>query len=131
MSVHLTRRTCLRVPSVAVLDHDGPREYLRGLVHLVENIQHCLAAGPTGQMVKVQLGHAPKGLGIKLGKDLVRQQGVHPPGRQEVVLFRIDDMPSGTELVDQLVSQVRQCVRCWAVMLVSDSTCSSRMDDCR
>ena len=79
MSVHLTRRTCLRVPSVAVLDHDGPRGYLRGLVHLVENIQHCLAGGPTGQMVKVQLGHAPKGLGIKLGKDLVRQQGVHPP----------------------------------------------------
>jgi len=111
MDVHLTRCTRLRVPSNDVLDHNGPREDLCGLVHLVESIQHCMATRPTGHTVQVQLGHAPKGLGIKPCKDLVRQQGMHPPGRQEVVILRIDDMPNGTELVNQLMSQVRQCSR--------------------
>jgi len=84
MDVHLTRRMRLRVPSNDVLDHNGPREDLRGLVHLVESIQHGLATRPTGHPVQVQLGHTPKGLGIKPGNDLVRQQGMHPTGRQEV-----------------------------------------------
>jgi len=111
MDVYLTRRTRLRVPPDDVLDRNGPQKDLRGLAYLMERIQHSLAARPTGHLVQVQLAHAPKGCGIKPGKDLVRQQGMHPPGCQEVVILRINSMPSGTEIWDELVSHVRQCGR--------------------
>ena len=111
MDVQLTRRTRLRAPSDGVPDDNGPRKDLRGLVHLLKRVQRSLVSRPTGHQVQVQLGHAPKGFGIKPGKGLVRQQGVHPPGRRKVEILRIHNMPSGTERFDELVSQVRQCVR--------------------
>jgi len=99
MDVHLTRRTCLRAPLNDFLDDDGPREDLCGLAHLMERVQHIPAARPTGHKVKVQLRHAPKGCGINPGEDLVRQEGVHPIGRQEVEILRVDYVTSGTEHV--------------------------------
>jgi len=111
MDVHLTCRTRLRVTSNDVLDHNGPREDLRGLVHLMERVQHRLATRPTGHVVQVQLGHPLKRLGIEPVEDLVRQQGMHPPGREEVIIVRVDNVPDGTELVDQLISHERKCVR--------------------
>jgi len=111
MDVHLTRRTRLRVTSNDVLDHNGPREDLPGLVHLMERVQHRLATRPTGHAVHAQLGHPLKCLGIEPGEDLVRQQGMYSPGREEVVVLRVEDVPDGTELVDQLMSHERKCVR--------------------
>jgi len=97
--------------AASTLDEDGPREDRCGLVLLLERVQHSLAALPTVHKVHVQLGHAPKGCGIQPGEDLVRQQGVRLPGLQEVAILRINDMQSGTEIVDVLLSQVRQRVQ--------------------
>jgi len=87
MDVNLTRSARLRVTSDDVLDHNGPREDLRGLVHLKERVQQRLATRPTGHAVQVQ------------------------PGNEEVVVLRVDDVLDGPELAKQLMSHIRQCVR--------------------
>ena len=108
--MYLTRLTRLRVPSDDVLDDGGPREDLRSLVKIMERVQHSPTARPTGHKVQVQLGYVPKGCGSRPGESLVHQQGVHSPGRSEIVVLRVDYVPSGTELVDNLMSYIRQCV---------------------
>jgi len=72
----------------------------------MERVQHRLATRPTAHAVQVQLGHSLQRLGIEPGEDLVRQQGVYPPGREDVVVLRVDDVPDGTELLNQLMSHV-------------------------
>jgi len=80
-------------------------------VHLMERVQHRLAPRRTGHAVQIQLGHPLKCLGIEPGEDRIRQQGMYPPGREEVVVLRVVDVSDGTGLVDELMSYVRKCVR--------------------
>lgn len=107
MDVRLPRHTRLTIPTDDVPNETGPRGTVRCRVNLVEHVQHLPAARPTGHVMEVQLEHTPNGGGVETGEHMVGNQGARPPGRQEVLLLRVGDMPCCAEVVVELMGRLR------------------------